>query len=275
MSTVVTESDRPRDHRDDHPTAEQAADGAGLREGAFGNATALVVPRVRPPGRPRARTTPVRSASGPLEIAYEFPEVTREEIEAGPGNIWRYKALLPVPTDIEQSPNMEPGFTRLLRRDNLGRRWASTTLWVKDDSTNPTNSFKDRVVACALSAAREFGSKVFACPSTGNLANAVAAAGARAGMKTVVFIPSNLEQPKQVNSAVYTDSLVAVERQLRRREQAGLGDRGRGGRLGVRQRQRPALLRRGLQDAGLRDRRAARLAAARPGRHPGRLAARS
>ena len=65
-------------------------------------------------------------------------------------------------------------------------------------------------MACALSAAREFARKVFACPSTGNLANAVAAAGARAGIKTVVFIPSDLEQPKQVNSAVYTESLVAV-----------------------------------------------------------------
>ena len=105
---------------------------------------------------------------------------------------------------------MEPGFTRLLKANNLGRELGIDHLWVKDDSTNPTNSFKDRVVACALSAAREFHSKVFACPSTGNLANAVAAAGARAGIKTVVFIPSNLEKPKQVNSAVYTDSLVAV-----------------------------------------------------------------
>src|SRR5690606_32286482 len=93
---------------------------------------------------------------------------------------------------------------------NLARELGIDRLWVKDDSTNPTNSFKDRVVACALSAAREFGSKVFACPSTGNLANAVAAAGARAGIKTVVFIPADLEKPKQVNSAVYTDSLVAV-----------------------------------------------------------------
>ncbi len=115
-----------------------------------------------------------------------------------------------MPDDIEQSPNMEPGFTRLLKAHNLGRELGIENLWVKDDSTNPTNSFKDRVVACALSAAREFHSKVFACPSTGNLANAVAAAGARAGIKTVVFIPSNLEQPKQVNSAVFTDSLVAV-----------------------------------------------------------------
>ena len=115
-----------------------------------------------------------------------------------------------MPDDIEQSPNMEPGFTRLLKANNLGRELGIDNLWVKDDSTNPTNSFKDRVVACALSAAREFHSKVFACPSTGNLANAVAAAGARAGIKTVVFIPADLEKPKQVNSAVYTDSLVAV-----------------------------------------------------------------
>ena len=144
-------------------------------------------------------------------MAYDFPTVTREEIAAGPRNIWRYKALLPVPTDIEQSPNTEPGFTRLLEAKNLARELGIDKLWVKDDSTNPTNSFKDRVVACALSAARELDAKVFACPSTGNLANAVAAAGARAGIPTVVFIPSNLETPKKVNSAVFTEKLVAVD----------------------------------------------------------------
>ena len=183
---------------------------SALREGAFGHATGL---SCRECGHAIALGPHYACPEcfGPLEIAYDFPAVTREQIEAGPANIWRYKALLPVPADIEQSPNMEPGFTRLLKADNLGRELGIDNLWVKDDSTNPTNSFKDRVVACALSAAREFGSKVFACPSTGNLANAVAAAGARAGIKTVVFIPSNLEQPKQVNSAVYTDSLVAVD----------------------------------------------------------------
>ena len=115
-----------------------------------------------------------------------------------------------MPDDIETSPNTEPGFTRLLEARNLGARLGIEKLWVKDDSTNPTNSFKDRVVACALSAARELGATTFACPSTGNLANAVAAAGARAGIRTVVFIPSDLEKPKQVNSAVYTENLVAV-----------------------------------------------------------------
>lgn len=181
-----------------------------IRDGAFGNAHGL---SCRECGH-RQELGPFYACPecfGPLEVAYDFPAVTREQIESGPRNIWRYKALLPVPDDIETSPNMEPGFTRLLRAENLGQELGIERLWVKDDSTNPTHSFKDRVVACALSAAREFHAKVFACPSTGNLANAVAAAGARAGLKTVVFIPSNLEHGKQVNSAVYTDSLVAVD----------------------------------------------------------------
>ena len=93
---------------------------------------------------------------------------------------------------------------------------------MKDDSGNPTHSFKDRVVAVALSAARELGLKVLACPSTGNLANAVAAAAARAGITSVVFIPENLERPKIVASAIYDTTLVAVRGTLRRREQAGL-----------------------------------------------------
>ncbi|MFT4264766.1 MAG: threonine synthase [Nocardioides sp.] len=183
---------------------------ATVRDGAFGNATAL---SCRECGN-EIELGPFYACPecfGPLEVAYDFPAITREEIAAGPANIWRYKALLPVPADIEQSPNTEPGFTRLVEAKNLGVELGIAKLWVKDDSTNPTNSFKDRVVACALSAAVELGSKVFACPSTGNLANAVAAAGARAGIPTAVFIPSNLEQPKQVNSAIFTDRLIAVE----------------------------------------------------------------
>jgi threonine synthase len=148
---------------------------------------------------------------GPLEVGYDFPAVTREQIEAGPKNIWRYQPLLPVPVDIATSPNTEPGMTRLLRAHNLGRELGLDRLWVKDDSGNPTHSFKDRVVAIALSAARELGMQVFACPSTGNLANAVAAAGARAGMRTVVFIPEDLERPKVITTAVYGGSLIAVK----------------------------------------------------------------
>ncbi|MEH3032570.1 MAG: threonine synthase [Aeromicrobium erythreum] len=181
-----------------------------LREGAFGPAVELVC-RECGATRELGPHYACHECFGPLEIGYAFGEVTREQIEAGPRNIWRYKALLPVPDDIESSPNTEPGFTRLLEARNLGAELGLRRLWVKDDSTNPTNSFKDRVVAIALSAARELDAKVFACPSTGNLANAVAAAGARAGIRTVVFIPSNLETPKQVNSAIFTENLVAVD----------------------------------------------------------------
>ena len=205
MSTAVAENTTTASDADATAGAKP-----GLRDGAFGHATGL---SCRECGT-KVDLGPFYACPecfGPLEVAYDFPTVTREEIEAGPRNIWRYKALLPVPEDIESSPNTEPGFTRLLEARNLADELGIARLWVKDDSTNPTNSFKDRVVACALSAATELGAKVFACPSTGNLANAVAAAGARAGIRTVVFIPSNLETPKQVNSAVFTDNLVAVE----------------------------------------------------------------
>jgi threonine synthase len=147
---------------------------------------------------------------GPLEVGYDFPAVTRESIAGGPKNIWRYADLLPVRPDIATIPNMEPGMTRLLRADNLARELGIKTLWIKDDSGNPTHSFKDRVVGVALAAARELGLSVIACPSTGNLANAVAAAAARAGMRSVVFIPENLERPKIITTAVYGGTLVAV-----------------------------------------------------------------
>ncbi|QWC84081.1 threonine synthase [Nocardioidaceae bacterium] len=183
--------------------------GLDLRPGAFGNATALTC---RECGHQR-ELGPFYACDecfGPLEIAYDLPRLTRGDIAAGPANMWRYRELLPVPTDITSSPNMEAGFTRLVGAGNLARELGMRSLHVKDDSGNPTHSFKDRVVAVALSAAREFGAKVFACPSTGNLANAVAAAGARAGMRTVVFIPENLERPKILTTAVYGGTLVAV-----------------------------------------------------------------
>jgi threonine synthase len=181
-----------------------------LREGAFGNATALVC---RECGHQQALGPfyACEDCFGPLEVGYDFPAVTRAQIEAGPKNIWRYQQLLPVPADVTSFPQMDPGFTRLIRADNLARELGLRRLWVKDDSGNPTHSFKDRVVAMALSAARELGMTVFACPSTGNLANAVAAAAARSGMKSVVFIPHDLETPKVITTAVYGGTLVAVK----------------------------------------------------------------
>jgi threonine synthase len=148
---------------------------------------------------------------GPLEVDYDFTGVTRESIEAGPQNMWRYSGLLPVASYAGDERNLNPGLTRLVRADNLARALGMTgTLWVKDDSGNPTHSFKDRVVAVAQSAARRLGLGTLACASTGNLANAVAAAAARAGQKSVVVIPSDLEAGKVVTTATYGGTLLAV-----------------------------------------------------------------
>ena len=122
---------------------------------------------------------------GPLEVRYDLPALTRSGIESGPRSIWRYASLLPVPPDVAASPNTEPGCTRLVRADQLARELGMAALWVKDERGNPTHSFKDRVVAVALAAAVELGYKVLACPSTGNLANAVAAAAAASAHRQV------------------------------------------------------------------------------------------
>ncbi|PPK69078.1 threonine synthase [Actinokineospora auranticolor] len=148
---------------------------------------------------------------GPLEVAYEFGTITRADIEAGPKSIWRYRNLLPVPADVDSYPNTDPGLTRLVKADRLAAALGVRSLWVKDDTGNPTHSFKDRVVAVALAAARQLGFTVLACPSTGNLANAVAAAAARAGWESVVLIPSSLERAKILTTAVYDGALIAVD----------------------------------------------------------------
>src|SRR5216684_2787054 len=92
---------------------------------------------------------------GPLEVRYHFPRLSRADIQAGPPNMWRYAPLLPVPADIAQRPTTEPGYTRLIRADNLAHALGMRRLWIKDDRGNPTHSFKDRVVAVALAAALE------------------------------------------------------------------------------------------------------------------------
>ncbi len=148
---------------------------------------------------------------GPLEVAYDpdaARQVTAESIAAGPSTIWRYAGLLPV----DEVPGSAPvGCTPLVRADRLAAELGLGELWVKDDTRNPTNSFKDRVVAVALAQAIEFGLKTVACASTGNLANAVAAAAARAGLPSYVFIPANLEPAKIATTAVYGANVVAVD----------------------------------------------------------------
>jgi threonine synthase len=149
---------------------------------------------------------------GPLEVAYDYDairaSVSREKIAAGPPSLWRYSDLLPVAGDT--AVDLGTGFTPLVKADRLAAELGLGEVWIKNDTRNPTNSFKDRVVSVALSKALEFGFKVAACASTGNLANSVAAHAARAGLRSYVFIPSNLEQGKIVTTAVYGGNLVAI-----------------------------------------------------------------
>src|SRR3954468_8406113 len=149
---------------------------------------------------------------GPLEVEYDFSglnaDEARRKIQAGPPSIWRYADFLP----FEQRPQtaLEPGFTPLVRADRLAERLGIREVWVKNDAANPTHSFKDRVVTVALAKARELGYEVVACASTGNLANAVAAHAAAAGLESYVFIPSDLEEQKVLATGVYGTHLVAV-----------------------------------------------------------------
>ena len=180
--------------------------------GAFGPASALVC-------RECGTTYPLGpqhvciECFAPVEMGYDeerLKTVTRESIEAGPQNIWRYAGLLPAPAE-EFRIGDGVGLTKLIPAPNLAKVLGMKSLWVKDDSGNPTHSFKDRVVAVALSAAKALGFETVSCASTGNLANAVAAAAARAGLKSVVFIPSDLEPAKVVTTAVYGGALVAIQ----------------------------------------------------------------
>src|ERR1700712_5745196 len=152
---------------------------------------------------------------GPLEIGYDevaLASVTHAQIAAGPHSIWRYAGLLPVGQDPLTRVDSGTGMTPLIRADRLGDALGFTApLWVKDDSANPTHSFKDRVVSVAITAARELGFERIACASTGNLANSVAAHASRIGMPYIVFVPSDLEPAKIVQTAIYSGTLVGVE----------------------------------------------------------------
>jgi threonine synthase len=150
---------------------------------------------------------------GPLEVVYDYEEmatgVSRASIEAGPHTMWRYEALLPAPE--ASRIDLGTGFTTLREAPRLAAELGLRRLWLKSDAGNPTNSFKDRVVGVALSVAREMGFNVVACASTGNLANAVAAHAAAAGMQSVVFIPNDLEPAKVTGTAVYGGLVLAVD----------------------------------------------------------------
>lgn len=150
---------------------------------------------------------------GPLEVDYNYEEIkksiSREKIENGPKSLWRYLDLLP----IEGLPTvgLHAGLTPLVEAKNLGAELGLNKLYIKNDTVNhPTLSFKDRVVAVAITRAKELGFSAVACASTGNLANSVAAHAAEAKLECYVFIPGDLEAGKILGSLIYSPTVVAV-----------------------------------------------------------------
>src|SRR5437879_4456496 len=151
---------------------------------------------------------------GPLEVVYDYDHIkrflTRAAIQSRPKTMWRYRELLPV----AEAPTvgLQVGFTPLIKADRLARRLGIRELWIKNDTVNyPSLSFKDRVVSVALSRAKELGFDTVACASTGNLANSVAANAASAGLRAYVFIPSDLEQGKILNSLIYGATVIGIK----------------------------------------------------------------
>lgn len=163
---------------------------------------------------------------GPLEVKYAEhpstgdPEAIKRRIQAGSRDIWRYADFLPVDRVPSLAPSgpggsaglegLPAGSTPLVRADRLAEQLGLREVWVKNDAANPTHSFKDRVVAVAAARAKELGFTTLACASTGNLANAVAAAGAALGMPVYVFIPSDLEEQKILATGIYGANVVTV-----------------------------------------------------------------
>jgi threonine synthase len=151
---------------------------------------------------------------GPLEVDYDYDAIAevfnREKIESRPRNMWRYSELLPL--DGPPTVGAHAGGTPLVKADRLAEELGVDTVWVKNDAVNfPTLSFKDRVVAVALSKAKEFGFTTVGCASTGNLANSVAANAAAAGLESYIFVPSDLERAKVLATTIYGAKVIAVK----------------------------------------------------------------
>src|SRR5580698_7963676 len=151
---------------------------------------------------------------GPLEVAYDYDRIkkalSREIIAARPKTMWRFRELLPIAH--EPTVGTQVGFTPLVKADRLAKKLGIRELYIKNDAVNyPTLSFKDRVVSVALSRAKELGFETVACASTGNLANSVAANAAGAWFKSYVFIPSDLEQGKILNSLIYGANVICIK----------------------------------------------------------------
>lgn len=150
---------------------------------------------------------------GPLEVVYDLESIakstSRQKITNGPNSLWRYADFLPA--EYNPAVDINAGFTPLIRSRGLAERLGLDELWIKNDSVNPSYSFKDRVVAVAAAKALELGFSTIACASTGNLACAVAAVAARSGMTSYVFIPSDLEVGKVLGASIYHPTMIAID----------------------------------------------------------------
>ncbi len=163
---------------------------------------------------PKAPLHVCENCFGPLEVVYDYDQIkkslTREKIASRANNLWRYRELLPI--DGEPTVGLYSGYTPLVRAHRLGEVLGVKELYLKDDSVNhPTFSYKDRVVSVAIAKAIEFGFDTVSCASTGNLANAVAAHAAKAGLNCYVFIPEGLEQGKIIGSAIYGPRTISIK----------------------------------------------------------------
>lgn len=151
---------------------------------------------------------------GPLEVVYNYEklkgDLSRDKIEERPKSMWRYRELLPI--DGEPSIGLNVGFTPLIRSQGLAKALGIRDLYIKNDAVNyPTLSFKDRVVSIALTKAKEFGYRIVACASTGNLANSVAALAAAGGLESYIFVPHDLEQGKILGTLIYGTNLIGIK----------------------------------------------------------------
>ena len=188
--------------RNDGIEREARDDGAG--------STGLQGVRAALPARGELRLRAAASARSrsPTTSPTSIPPRRRRKIQAGSRGIWRYADFLPF---AERPPrSARAGADAPVRADRLAERLGLGELWIKNDAANPTHSFKDRVVAVALAKARELGFETVACASTGNLANAVAAHAAAAGLDSYVFVPADLEEQKLLATGVYGTRLVGV-----------------------------------------------------------------
>ncbi|MDD1745391.1 MAG: pyridoxal-phosphate dependent enzyme, partial [Candidatus Methanoperedens sp.] len=150
---------------------------------------------------------------GPLEVNYDWDyisdHISKENIASGPKSMWRYAELLPL--ESEKRIDLGAGFNKLHHAQRLGAALGLDELYILDESVNPTNSFKDRVTSVAISKAIEFNVKAVGCASTGNLAAAVGAHAAKAGLPAYIFIPSTIELGKIVQMLIYGPTVIAVE----------------------------------------------------------------